>query len=67
MIRQVTNIRNTLLHGNYEQAARQAGYSDVEAYFREQFAPEIEGMYKLVNQIVAQLDPTTGRPRMAKT
>ena len=63
VIGQMVDIRNTLLHGNYEQAATQSGCSNVEEYFRTQFAPEVEGMYRLVNLMVAQIDVETGSPK----
>jgi hypothetical protein len=61
-IRKVVNIRNTLLHGNYEQAAQEAGCSGIEEYFRNQFAAETEGMYKIVDHIFRQIDSATGLP-----
>jgi hypothetical protein len=62
----VRKIRNTLLHGNYAQAAREAGCASVRDYFRTQFAGEIEGMFKVLDFIMAQIDPATGRPREPK-
>jgi hypothetical protein len=60
-IRRITDVRNTMLHGNYEQAARNAKRADVATYFREQFTPEVEKLYQLVDGMVAQIDPDTGR------
>ena len=62
-IEAVRKIRNTLLHGNYAQAAREAGCTSVRDYFRTQFASEIEGMFKITDFIMGQIDPTTGKPR----
>jgi hypothetical protein len=62
-IKRIKGVRNTILHGNYEQAARDAGCSTVAEYFKTQFATEIEQMYKLTDFIVAQIDPATGKPR----
>ncbi len=33
-IKRICSVRNTLLHGNYEQAARDAGSSSVAEYFK---------------------------------
>jgi hypothetical protein len=62
-IRQVCDVRNTILHGDYEKAAQQSGRPTIEAYFQEQFAPEIEGMYEITQYIVRQIDLSTGQPR----
>ncbi len=61
-IRRVVAVRNTLLHGNYEQAARQAGCATVAEYFKTQFAPEVERMYEVVGKLFEQIDPGTGKP-----
>lgn len=62
-IKKVSAVRNTLLHGNYEQAARDAGCSNLTEYFQKQFAGEVESMFKIADFIVKQIDPETGRPR----
>jgi hypothetical protein len=62
-IREVTNVRNTILHGTYEQAAHQAGCVSVPDYFKKQFTPEVEHLYHLTNMLVAQIDQDTGKPR----
>lgn len=61
-VTKICAVRNTILHGNYAQAAAQAGCSSVEDYFKTQFTPEIDGMYKLVNYILSQIDAETGKP-----
>lgn len=61
--RQVTGVRNTLLHANYEQAAREAGCADVATYFKTTFAAEVEALYELVDNLVGQIDPDTGQRR----
>src|SRR4030095_12503724 len=58
-IQKVCDIRNTILHGNYEQAAAQAK-TDVRAFFKSQFAGEIAGMTKVLNYLVEQVDARTG-------
>jgi hypothetical protein len=62
-IRRLHRVRNTLLHANYAQAAREAGAESVGDYFRTQFAAEIEAMYRATDFIVAQIDPATGKRR----
>ena len=64
-VRIVTNVRNTIMHGNYEQAAREAKCRDVPEYFRTQFVAEIERLYELTNFFVRQIDGETGE-RYAK-
>lgn len=61
-VRKIVGVRNTILHGNYAQAARQAGCASVEDYFKRQFAPEVEGMYRIAKYITEQIDARTGRP-----
>jgi hypothetical protein len=59
----IVDIRNTILHGNFEQAARQAGVGTKEAYFKSQFVAEIEALFKIANVLVDQIDPKTGNPK----
>ena len=46
-IKKICAVRNTILHGNYEQAAKQAGCASVPEYFKTQFAGELESMFKI--------------------
>jgi hypothetical protein len=62
-ILEVTNVRNTMLHGNYEQAAQQAGCASVADYFKNQFTPEVERLYQVTNMLVTQIDQDTGKAR----
>jgi hypothetical protein len=62
-VKAVRKVRNTLLHGNYAQAAREAGCASVRDYFKTQFASEVEQMFKVTDFIMGQIDPTSGRPR----
>lgn len=62
-IKKIVAVRNTLLHANYEQAARGAGCASPGEYFQRQFASEVESMFKVADDIVNQIDPETGRPR----
>lgn len=61
-VTKVCDVRNTLLHANYAQAAASAQCSSVEDYFKTQFAGEIEEMFRITDHIMKQVDPTTGRP-----
>lgn len=62
-IKKVSAVRNTLLHGNYEQAARDAGCASPAEYFQKQFAGEVESLFEITDHLVKQIDPETGRPR----
>ena len=62
-IKRIKDVRNTLLHGNYEQAARQAGCNTTAEYFQRQFAPEIETLFQLLDGMVQQIDTETGLRR----
>lgn len=63
-IRRLTKVRNTLMHGNYEQAATQGGLPTKDAYFgSSMYIADVEALYKIVNRIVKQIDPQTGQPR----
>jgi hypothetical protein len=61
-ITDLTLVRNTLLHGNYEQLAREKG-CDVRKYFKTQYTPALESLYQLLDHFLKQIDPKTGRPR----
>jgi hypothetical protein len=61
-IKKIVAVRNSLLHGNYAQPAREAGCVSVAGYFNSQFAGELEGMFKVTDFIMKQIDPMTGKP-----
>jgi hypothetical protein len=66
-IEAITEVRNTLMHGNYEQAAKGAGSPDVRGYFKSgQYISEVEALFKLLDQLMQQIDPATGKPRPAQ-
>lgn len=52
-----------MLHGNYEQAAKQAGCASTSEYFQKEFTPEVEKLYQLLEGMVKQIDVETGRRR----
>ena len=60
-IRKICEVRNTLLHGNYAQAARKAGCQSVEEYFQKQYASQVEAMFKITDHIMRQVDVRTGK------
>ena len=60
-IRRLKDVRNTILHGNFEQAAKQAGCASVADYFGTTFAAEIERLYKITEHLFQQIDPATGK------
>jgi len=61
-IKKVCAVRNSILHGNYAQAARETGRASVAEYFKTQFASEIETMFKVVDDLMKQIDVNTGNP-----
>lgn len=61
-VRKLKNVRNTILHANFEQAARQAGCASSAEYFQTQFAGEVETLAKISNALLEQIDPSTGLP-----
>jgi hypothetical protein len=65
-IKRVCNVRNTLLHGNYAQAAREAGRASMVDFFRTTFASEVEAMFKVTDYVMRQINPVTGRPYEGK-
>ncbi len=61
----VTLVRNTLLHGNFEQLAAEARCADVREFFSREYTPAVEGVYQLLDHFVKQIDSTTGRAAAA--
>jgi hypothetical protein len=62
-IRTLVGVRNTLLHANYEQAAAGAKQASVEAYFKSQYASEVEALHQITDHLMAQIDADTGKRR----
>jgi len=46
-IKKIASVRNTILHGNFEQAAKEASVSGAKEYFKNQYIAEVEAIYKL--------------------
>jgi hypothetical protein len=65
--REISKVRNTLLHGNFAQAAREANYTSVEHYFKTQFAGEAEKLFETLDELALQFDTYTGRPLHNRT
>ncbi len=59
-IRKLKDVRNTILHGNFEQAAAQAGCTSVAEYFDTQFTAEIQRLGEIAEHLFGQIDPSTG-------
>lgn len=58
------NVRNALMHGNYEQAAIQSGCRSRDDYFRSStYINEVETLRRILDGFCTQIDPATGRPR----
>jgi hypothetical protein len=58
-IKEIGHVRNTLLHGNYEQAAAAAGVGSVSEFFGKIFASEIEALHCITADLIEQVDPAT--------
>ncbi len=62
-IKRLSNVRNALMHANYEQAATLEGLATPGEYFRSsRYAGTIERLRELVDHLVSQIDPETGEP-----
>jgi hypothetical protein len=61
-IRRIKDVRNTILHGNFEEAAKQAKAGSVANFFKTQFAAEVETLYQITENLVRQIHPATGYP-----
>ena len=60
-IRRLKDVRNTTLHGGYEQAAAAAGCSSVAEYFRSsQHIGEVETLTKVLDHLMRQVDLEKG-------
>lgn len=64
--KKIVNVRNSILHGNFEQCARDYNLSSVEEYFKTQFASEIETLFLITDDLFKQIDPNTGKIRKKK-
>jgi hypothetical protein len=63
-INAIKNVRNALMHGNYEQAAKQSGNGVREDYFRSgTYFAEVNTLFALLDGFCNQIDPESGKPR----
>jgi hypothetical protein len=60
--KRICAVRNMILHGNFEQAAREEGLASKEEFFKKKFAGTVEGMGKILENLLDQIDVRTGRP-----
>ncbi len=61
-IKRVVDLRNAMLHGNYEQAARLAGAASSADYFGTRYSSDVEWLYQFTHGVMAQIVTLTGRP-----
>jgi hypothetical protein len=66
-VQRICDVRNALLHGNYEQIARKSGCASVAEFFKTQFASLIQRMFEIVGGLMQQIDRATGKPRGSAT
>ena len=59
-IDRLASVKNSIVHANFEQAAQQASGRDVAAYFKEQYAAEIEAMYQVCLDFLGQVEARDG-------
>lgn len=59
--KKIVNVRNTILHGNFEQCARDCNLSTVEEYFKKNFTSEIETLFNIIDDLFKQIDHNTGK------
>jgi hypothetical protein len=65
MREQIVEVRNFLMHGNYEQAAKKAGLSSKDDFFMSsKYIKSVERLYRITNRICVQIDPETGKSRL---
>lgn len=57
----ITLLRNTMLHGNYEQLAAHEKCADVPEFFQTSFLPAVEEIYRLTEHLMKQIDVRTGK------
>jgi hypothetical protein len=66
-IKVICGVRNAILHGNFEQAAAHEGLATPAEFFKTRFAVWVETTTKVVDKLMAQIDPDTGLPRLDQT
>jgi hypothetical protein len=62
VISRAKTIRNTILHGNFEQAAAHRNLSGMRDYFKSSaYVQDVEFIFRLLNRIICQVDSETGK------
>lgn len=62
-IKRLSDVRNALMHANYEQAATLENLATPEEYFgSSRYAGTIERLRDVVDDLMRQIDPETGTP-----
>jgi len=62
-IKAIVGVRNTLMHGNYEQAATGAHQADVRSYFTSgNYISEVETLFHLLDDFFYKDTATTEKP-----
>lgn len=61
LIEMVTGLRNGLLHGDFEQLARNASCASNLEYFKQHYARDLEKLYNILNTMMRQIDINTGQ------
>lgn len=59
----INDIRNQIIHANFEESAKSCGFKTVGEYFKNQFFPEIEAITNITNNLMEQIDANTGKPK----
>lgn len=62
-VKVVREFRNSLMHGNIQQAATRAGSASVLEYLAGPFAAETKQVFDVFNALLDQIDPETGLRR----
>jgi hypothetical protein len=58
----IRGLRNGIVHGNFEQLAKDANSASIEDYFGSgKFTKNIELLVKIIEYIIRQIDPETGK------
>ncbi|RDB36728.1 MAG: hypothetical protein DCC88_03570, partial [Spirobacillus cienkowskii] len=62
-LKKIVDFRNAILHGNFEQRAKENNLSSAEEYFKTLFASEIEKIFDIIDDLFKQIEPDTGGKR----
>jgi len=62
-VKLVKEFRNSLMHGNIQQASTRAGCATVLEYLAGPFGTETKQVFDILSALLGQIDPETGRRR----